>query len=149
MDRTFWKRGFAMILLVLLLLASGCSSFNSDWRKASQVEWLASDLAGRWEGSWKSEANGHHGRLRCLVTKRKEGEYEARFRANYLKILSFSYVVSLEAKREGDVFKFEGSADLGAFGGIYRYEGRAGSTNFFSTYVSAHDHGTFEMSKRP
>ena len=32
-------------------------------------------------------------------------------------------------------------------GGVYHYEGRADATNFFSTYTSKYDHGTFQMTR--
>lgn len=131
------------------LLVCGCSSFNSQWRAAAQHPAASGDLAGRWDGSWKSDANGHHGKLRCLIT-RKGGEiYEAYFHAKYLKILSFSYTVNLQVNHQGDAFTFTGSVDLGSFGGVFNYDGHADATNFLSNYSSKHDHGTFQMTKVP
>ena len=107
----------------------------------------SSGLEGRWEGNWISEVNHHHGKLRCIVTK--DGEvYQARFHAKYLKILSFGYTVELRAERKDNAYKFSGEADLGVMGGIYHYEGHADATNFFSTYSSKYDHGTFQMQRR-
>jgi hypothetical protein len=92
-----------------------------------------------------SQANGHSGKLRCLISPLPENVYQARFHAKYMKIFSFSYTVNLEARRTNDTFNFTGSADLGALGGVYRYGGHAEGTNFFSTYSSKYDHGTFQM----
>jgi len=128
-----------------MALTSGCSTFNREWRAASKIPAATNDLAGRWQGSWVSEANGHSGKLRCLISRQREDAYAARFHAKFMKIFSFGYAVKLETKRTGDTFNFTGSADLGALGGVYRYEGHAEGTNFFSTYSSKYDHGTFQM----
>ncbi len=32
-------------------------------------------------------------------------------------------------------------------GGVYHYDGDATPTNFFSTYKSKYDHGTFQMTR--
>jgi len=130
------------------MLASGCSTFHRDWKQAlaQPVQWRG--LEGPWDGTWRSDVNGHHGRLRCLITRGGQGRHEARFHANYKKILSFGYPVKLEVRETNGVFSFEGAADLGWWaGGEYRYRGHATGTNFFSTYHSKHDHGTFQMTR--
>ena len=59
------------------------------------------------------------------------------------------YTVRMESSTSANGVVFHGSEDLGMLsGGIYTYEGRADATNFFSTYKSKYDWGTFEM-KRP
>ncbi len=101
---------------------------------------------GRWQGSWQSEVNGHHGRLRCLVTRDGNGGYQACFHANYLKVFSFGYTVPLAVQETDGAFRFQGEADLGRLaGGMFNYEGQATPTNFFSTYQARKDHGTFRM----
>ncbi|MBM3831745.1 MAG: hypothetical protein FJ403_00420 [Verrucomicrobia bacterium] len=136
------------MILPLLLLAGGCSTFNRDWKRAAANPVPANDIQGRWDGRWLSEVNGHNGRLRCLVSQSSPGKYEARFHAKYRKILSFGYTVVLNVQRTNDLFTFQGEADLGWLaGGQYFYSGRATPTNFFSTYRSKHDHGIFEMTR--
>src|SRR5438105_3624691 len=137
-----------IICSFISVLASSCSSFNRDWRKTATLATSPNDLSGRWEGCWKSNENGHHGRLRCLVTHKDGQVYEARFHAKYLKILSFGYSVDLEAKTQTNGFTFSGSADLGIAGGAYHYQGHAEGTNFFSMYSSRYGHGTFRMHKQ-
>jgi hypothetical protein len=132
------------------LTTSGCSSFNSEWKKAAQNPVPTGEIEGRWQGSWLSDANHHTGALRCIVCKQQEGTYKARFHAKYEKVLSFGYTVNLSVKpAEGGQQKFEGEANLAWWaGGVYHYEGQASATNFFSTYSCKYDHGTFQM-KRP
>jgi hypothetical protein len=113
-------------LLLLGLAVTGCSTFNRDWKAAASIAAPANDITGRWEGTWQSEATGHHGKLRSLVTHLEGGDYQARYRAKYLRIMSFSYPVRLKVVAAEDGFKFNGEADLGWYaGGLYQYEGRA------------------------
>jgi len=135
-------------LLLLGLAATGCSSFNRDWRATASSAIPGNDITGRWEGTWQSEVTGHHGKLRCLVIPLEGGDYQARYRAKYLRIMSFSYSVKLKVAAAEDGFKFNGEADLGWYaGGRYQYEGRASATNFVSTYKSKEDHGSFQMTR--
>ena len=152
MKKTFRFPTIAAICALTLLLASaGCSSFNRDWKKASATPLSANDVTGRWEGSWLSEVSGHHGRLRCLLTKLENGRYRARYKATYRKILRVSYAVDMRVEQQqgpAGSFNFQGETDLGwSGGGVYHYEGHATPTNFFATYKSKFDHGTFEMTR--
>ena len=147
-DRILRRFALLVIIPTVVLIGASCSSFNREWRKVGRNAVAPSGLEGRWEGEWISEVNGHHGRLRCIVN-RDEDVYRARFHAKYRKILSFGYTVPLKAEPTENGYKFRGEADLGSLaGGIYHYEGHADGTNFFSTYSSKYDHGTFEMQRR-
>ena len=138
-----------LALLVLVTFLCGCSSFNHDWEIASRQPVQPTQLEGPWQGSWRSDANGHSGKLRCVVTKKTEDTYRARFHARYGKVLSFGYTVTLRAQPQGPSWNFQGQANLGFLaGGVYYYEGHSDGTNFFSKYSNKYDHGTFEM-KRP
>jgi hypothetical protein len=132
----------------LLGLSFGCSTFNRDWHAAATNPTSANDITGRWQGEWRSNVNGHHGRLRCVVQKQTESEYRAHFKAVYWKVLRFSYAAVLRGQRTNDTFQFHGEADLGKVaGGVYEYEGTATSARFSSTYRSRYDHGVFEMNR--
>jgi hypothetical protein len=141
--------GKLLLFALPALVLCGCSTFNRDWKKAAQQPAPAGSIEGCWEGKWLSDVNGHTGRLRCMLSREKNNRYQARFRATYWKLFRFSYAVSLQFEpREGD-WHFTGDEDLGTLaGGIYHYDGQATPTNFFSTYWSKYDHGTFQM-KRP
>lgn len=130
----------------LLCLAAGCSTFNHAWRKAEHQPTSPHSIEGRWEGRWLSDANGHKGRLRCLMSRQPDGDYAARFRASYLGFLRFGYTVRLKVETRDGVWHFRGEENLGKLaGGVYEYAGQASATNFHSTYRSRYDHGTFEM----
>ena len=52
----------------------------------------------------------------------------------------------VQALPEGQ-WRFSGAEDLGKAYGVYRYEGKATATNFYSTYKASFDHGTFQMTR--
>jgi hypothetical protein len=151
LSKKFYKSWFrtCSLLLVLLILGSGCGTFNRDWKRAASASTSTAGMEGRWQGTWLSETNGHNGKLRCLVKKEADGSYQARFKARYEKVLSFGYTVPLKVQETEESFRFEGDADLGSLaGGVYHYTGHATLTNFFSTYSCKYDRGTFHM-RRP
>jgi hypothetical protein len=132
----------------LLAAASGCSTFERDWKHPAETPPAAPNLAGRWEGQWISDATGHSGRLRCII-EGDEPQFLARFKARYSGIFTFSYDVKLEAEKvEGHRREFQGSADLGSLaGGMYHYKGHVEGDAFCSTYTCKYDHGRFEMQR--
>ena len=137
------------VVTLLALVLCGCSSFNRDWRRAGTLPASPDSIEGRWEGRWVSDANGHNGKLRCLMTRISDSEYRARFRATYARVLKYSYAAELRMQPHHEGWEFNGEADLGKLaGGVYYYEGRISSSNMFSTYRSKYDHGTFEL-RRP
>jgi hypothetical protein len=139
----------SMVMVAGWCLLTGCTSFNQEWKKAAGAPVPGEPLAGPWQGVWVSDVTGHTDVLRCLVTPRADGSYSARFHAKYRKIFTFGYTVPLKAECNDGVARFEGDADLGWFaGGVYHYAGHAETTNFFSTYASKYDAGTFRL-KRP
>ncbi len=132
-------------LFSALFTFCGCSSFKSDWKKASATPL---GIEGRWDGTWTSDENGHTGQLRCLMEKISEHSYRARFDSTYQKILHFKSTVVLGGRMTNEVFLCEGEAKLPWYaGGLYRYDGEVSATNFFAKYNSKYDHGTFQMSR--
>jgi hypothetical protein len=133
-----------------LVLLTGCCGFGREWKRAGLTPRPADGIAGRWEGSWISEKNGHHGRLRCLMAPSTNGFYNARFHAKYWNILSFGYTVPLQVQSSNDVYRFQGEANLGKLaGGVYHYTGAVVGTNWQSTYSSRYDYGRFQMGRVP
>lgn len=134
----------------LLLTASGCSGFHRAWKvEQSQAQATTSEaLTGAWEGTWLSDANGHHGRLRALITQNPDGTYHAWYHAKYKRILSFAYSVDMEVHAITGGHTFKGEANLGRLaGGVYTYEGTATNGIYNATYDSKYDHGVFKMER--
>lgn len=142
-------RGVYLALVgVLPFLTGGCTSFDHDWEKAARQFPSPDDIQGRWQGTWISQVNGHTDTLRCVITKKEDGIYKARFLARYHKVLSFGYTVPLKVQTATNEFTFSGDANLGWLkGGLYHYEGHADATSYFSTYSCKYDHGTFQMGR--
>ena len=136
--------------LFIAIIATGCSSFDRDWGKASGQS--TQGIEGRWVGRWHSDHNQHNGVLRCLINKKSEDMYETRFHAKYkLSIFTISYPYDMEmtVTRTDDAFNFKGEADLGRLaGGLYKYDGTGTTNNLAINYRSPKDHGTFNL-KRP
>lgn len=144
-----------ILLLMVLLISGGCSSFDRDFNAARSAQGPklqpTPDIAGAWEGRWQSD-NGHgSGRLRCLLTPLADGAYQARFRATYWGILKASYTVILRgAGQEGQTILLSGEEDLGFLaGGTYQYRGRVTPADFSCAYSSKYDHGTFTLTRPP
>jgi hypothetical protein len=139
-------------VVVAALMTCGCSRFNRDWRELAPQPTPTDDITGRWEGRWESHVNGHNDVLRAIITAAGERNYDVRFRAAYKKgiTIHFGYTVRMEATPSTNgIVTFHGREDLGFLaGGTYTYKGEATPTNFFSTYDSKYDRGTFQM-RRP
>ena len=143
------KRCRKFVILSGLALMCGCSSFDRDWKAAaSSKPQSATDMTGRWQGTWASDANGHNGGLRCLITRTGDNAYHARYAATYWSIFHFGYDMDLVAEQEVDAVHFKGEADLGSMaGGVYHYDGHANAADFTATYQSEADHGRFTMKR--
>jgi len=147
-QKAVWTVRNLVLFALPIMVICGCSTFNRDWKKAAQQPVPSGSIEGRWEGRWLSGVNGHTGRLRCLLSRETDSRFQARFRATYWKVYRFSYTVSLQFEQRDAAWQFTGDEDLGKLaGGIYHYEGQATPTNFFSTYRSKYDHGTFQMQR--
>src|SRR5215471_8147497 len=96
-NRILKKMALIAFASFALFIATGCSSFNREWRDAENHFVPTIGLEGRWEGQWASDVNHHHGKLRCII-EREGNICQARFQAKYQKILSFGYTVTLNAE---------------------------------------------------
>jgi hypothetical protein len=140
-----WRVG---LWLLLLCVGAGCT-FNRDWRRMTAYSARTNEVTGRWIGHWRSDANNHHGQLRCILTQHSTNAYMARFRARFWKVFATSYAVPLILTQTNDHYTFEGKANLGALGGgEYTYDGTVTPLAMESIYNSKHDYGTFVL-RRP
>jgi hypothetical protein len=150
------------VLSVASALTSCSIGFHSDWRKAAKADATLQpkNLGGAWEGTWKSIASGHNGKLKAVATSvpTKDGaseKYVFRYHATWGKVLSGTFQAEHTAKpatdskgrKEGKVL-LSGEKDLGTLGGVYSFTGTATPSTFHADYKSSMDHGVFEL-KRP
>ena len=134
----------ALAAILILSMATSCSSFNRDWKTTLADPTLTNNA---WDGTWQSDMNGHHGRLRCLLTDTDtETERIARFRARYAKILVFEYSLPITTSGPATNTTFKVSADLGkSAGGFFQANGTITPTTFTAAYTSKWDWGTFTL----
>jgi hypothetical protein len=152
----------ALLACAVVVAAGGCS-FDRRWRQLSHEALAKADavaagasprtsaadpLAGRWDGKWVSEQDGHSGRLRAIVDRVDGDTYHIEYDGWFFGILRFTHGMNVTATRDADgkSVHFQGQEDLGGMaGGVYRYDGTADGHTFKSTYQSSADHGRFEM----
>ncbi|HEX8914313.1 MAG TPA: hypothetical protein VF796_18340 [Humisphaera sp.] len=145
------RRTLALVALCLALLSAGGCAYEGRWSAAGKEPTPSDQITGRWIGTWTSEASGHSGGLRCIVTRTDSGRFKADFRATYAWLFSFGYEMAMnvrasDAATNPSVVYFTGEEDLGALaGGEYTYDGRATPTEFFCKYKTKDDHGTFQL----
>src|SRR4051812_9291743 len=65
----------------LAALTTNCTDFGRAWNATHNTGSPGSGFDGRWEGEWISEANGHRGALRCVLSRIDESRYRAWFHA--------------------------------------------------------------------
>lgn len=137
---------FAVSLLLLVTLSSCNGAFRKAWKAAPVSE----GVNGKWEGTWLSAANGHHGALRCAVSGPKgDGDHQFFYRATWKSILSGSYksIHHVQAKKDG-TYVFKGDHTMPDWaGGKYHYEGTIKGDEFNACYECSMDRGTFTMKR--
>ncbi|MFP6762761.1 MAG: hypothetical protein VB858_04060, partial [Planctomycetaceae bacterium] len=111
----------ASLLITATTVLTGCA-FEREWQSAQGYSWPENELAGCWDGKWHSDWNNHEGRLRAIITKQGEGYYHAHFKATFLKIVPYEFELPMLVTDAGQVYTFQGDADLGLLaGGQYVY----------------------------
>jgi hypothetical protein len=137
-----------LALVALLLVLGGCSHFDKDF-EIEKATARPGGITGAWTGTWQSEANGHHGGLRAIIAVTAPNVYSIHYHATYGDVFTFEYTMNMNTKTENGQTTFQGEADLGWLaGGVYKFDGHATPTEFFSSYSAEKDHGTYTM-KRP
>jgi hypothetical protein len=149
----------AMCMVSAFALAS-CSAFDQKWANTPPPMTTnpAAIMAGKWEGTWQSDANAYHGHLQSIITftgtsvedKDVVQQYQAEF---HLRMFDISpaqdYTVTLKAEKLPDGrIHFVGTKDLGYYlGGIFFYDGYIYPERdlFYCDYNSDKDTGTFKM----
>jgi hypothetical protein len=143
-------RAIALACSVLLV---SCTGFQREWEKTLAAGKPApGSITGAWEGTWRSEVNGHQGRLRCIVQpegKPGSGTHDVRYHATWMGFLSAPFSATHRVRKTPGGLAFSGQHRMPRWvGGLYEYEGTVKKEVFSSTYRCEFDHGVFEM-RRP
>lgn len=152
-------RAASILCLVSLGLLASCSSFDAKWDATKPLPSAnpSALVAGKWEGSWQSDATDYNGHMQALifytaptvVEKQPALQYQAEFRLRFYEVGFDEYTVTLNATPMPDgKIHFQGKKDLGYFkGGIIKFDGFVypDQDRFYCDYMSDKDCGTFKM----
>ena len=133
-----------------LVAFTGCSQYSRDFR-SGVAAWSnsANSATGPWEGEWRSEVNGHHGPLWCLVERMDAEHHTFRYRAGW-GVMSFGdyvHVASTEPDGRGGIL-FSGEMELPGGFGTYLVDGRVTPRRFAARFRSDRgDRGVMEISR--
>jgi hypothetical protein len=133
---------------VLALGAAGCSTFDADWEAACSASYGIDSIEGPWQGTWKSEATGQTGDVRCIVSDAPEGGYTVRMHVKYALIFSGEESIPITIQNDREVIRFHGTVDQGAFGGgVLRYDGQVDNGQYTAKYRSRYDYGNYALTR--
>ncbi|MCA1962503.1 MAG: hypothetical protein LDL31_01000 [Prosthecobacter sp.] len=133
--------------LACLVLCSCSSGFRREWKSALS-QGPSTGVTGAWEGTWKSDVNGHHGRLRCVVGPaiNAQGDHTFHYHATWARIFSGAYAAQHRVVTGKNSSTFSGQHDMPDWaGGRYTYSGTVKGDDFSACYQCAKDKGTFQM----
>jgi hypothetical protein len=138
------------LCLALGLTSCGTFQFKRDFKAAAKAPPQESAL-GAWSGTWTSSANGHHGKLQCLVTApvMPNEPYQFRYRATWMKVLSGTFSAQHTVFPQGpSQSTFSGQHQMPSWaGGLYSYEGKINGNAFHAKYDSVMDQGDYRMTR--
>ena len=137
-----------VLSFICVLFLANCTGFQREWKAANAAPYEG--IEGPWEGTWKSSFNGHGGKLRCIVTKKEDNQYEYHYWATWAGFLSGSFRTIHQAipSQTPETFDLSGEKDLGSLGGIYRFTGTTTRSALNAVYTSAgSDTGAFNLTR--
>lgn len=137
------------LTLFPILLLTSCSRYSSDYKKAASKFQQGKTPAGPWEGTWKSNHNGHTGPLWCLVSPDKDPNFwNFRYRAGWGALKFGDYVHRVETKLGPDgTLPMDASMTLPANFGTYAVKGTLTPTKFDLRFKGNGDHGTMTLTR--
>ena len=132
-----------------ILLLTGCSSYRGAWQRAKLPPEYPDTLAGRWQGEWRSDKNGHTGRLRAVFAQGGTGTYQASFHGVWWRVFGSAYDVEITATPQPDgSLALAGERQLFPLG-AYRIEGAVRDGVITARYASKADEGVMELRRAP
>ena len=105
----------------------------------------ANELAGNWQGGWKSCNTGHRGRLNAQFCRIDANHVQANFRGTFAKVVPFRYRPVLNVvHEEPGLMVLQGTKKL-PLAGPFHYNAIITGDSFSATYRSRRDHGVWTM----
>jgi hypothetical protein len=125
---------------------AGLSLFIIAMNSCSATETVAT-LSGTWSGTWTDarESYGHNGGdFTCVAVESKPGTWRASFSLGATK----TFDVELSGKTINGEIRFDTTADLGKFHGVYTLKGTIKGDAFTGDYSGKDELGTFKMTRK-
>jgi hypothetical protein len=139
---------------LLVVFATGCSTYDKRFAEASATPAKAGHLAGAYSGRWmSSKSPGSGGNLRCILSPVNALDYRADFHATWHGFASEHSVVihtkPSAARGKPGSRDFAGTSKLrtpiGA--GTYTCQGTLNFGEMRACYDATYDRGTFELAR--
>jgi hypothetical protein len=154
--RTLTTVMLALLTAISVTALTGCAgdTYHQKFGVARAIPVPDQDpIVGAWEGTW-TDASGHTGKLKAIVTPLEGDTYQADFYATFFNDW-FEHLSTAEfkGKRIGNKLVFSGQKDLGKLaGGVYHFEGYITPAYFNVDYrtgcCASEGGGTYEL-RRP
>ena len=139
-----------MAVLAVAALSSCASQYERDFRReAAAMTAAPTSPEGPWEGEWRSEMNGHHGPLWCMIRLSDPNTGDFRYRAGWdvLEFGDYTHQVPVVREKDGSI-TFSGSMDLPGGAGRHDVEGRVTKDRFDARYRSDRgDRGSMKLTR--
>ncbi|YCM46232.1 hypothetical protein V2O64_09390 [Verrucomicrobiaceae bacterium 227] len=142
--KAHWLAAFPLSLLV------SCSGYQRDFKSAASEFQPAKTPEGPWKGTWRSEVNGHHGPLWCLVSNDHMAPkiWHFRYRAGWGVLQFGDYTHSVETKlKTGGTLPLDSAMTLPKNFGTYAVKGQLTPTQFSVRYEGSGDRGTMTLTR--
>lgn len=138
----------ALALIAAVAVLGGCQSdYRAQWEEAAAAPRGADSIAGAWAGTWQSAADdGDSGRLWAIITPADGESYRIEYLAEYDDSL-YRHTATMHGQATDGAVELTGQEDLGLGGGLYRYRGYATPVQFFLTYESEDNEGTYLLGR--
>lgn len=145
----------AVLALLTPVFLASCSEYSKDFRTSAaqfkKAKVSPNTPAGPWEGTWKSEVNGHHGPLWCLISQdpKKPEIWNFRYRAGWgvLKFGDYTHQVNAKLAKDGSLALNDKMTLPNNFG-TYTVTGKTTPKKFDVRFHGNGDKGTMTL-KRP
>lgn len=126
------------IILVGFALSTGCQSLHAP----------AIDVSGTWVGCWRSDKNGHHGKMKATFCRIDHCRYKGVFHGTFWKVLPFFYTetFTVTSWTESEV-RLDAAKVLGPRLGRFEVRVSANQTQLVATFQSQRDWGVFLLQR--
>lgn len=138
------------LTVIPVALLVSCSGYQRDFKRAASEFQPSKTPAGPWKGTWKSDVNGHHGPLWCIVSNDHLAPktWHFRYRAGWGVLQFGDYVHSVDtALNAHGNLPLDASMTLPKNFGTYAVKGQVTPTQFNVRFEGNGDKGTMTMTR--